>query len=343
MGKKRKESAQDRCTSVGIDVSKDWFDVSQQSAGNAVQVGRFENTARDHQRLVKWLRKRSTGTLRIALEATGTYGLDLAMVLHQAGMEVMVVNPKAARHFANALMQRTSTDLSAAESLREFAARMPFTCWQPPALEVRQLRALARRMATLTEERTAERNRLHALVASKEQPAVVRRDLELSVRQLTRRIAGILKEARTLVRAHAQLRRCYDQLRSTKGIGPSSAVRLLGELLTLPAAMTAKQWVAHAGLDPRLQLSGSSVRRVVRISKQGNAHLRAALYMPALVAKRWQPNVRAFSEKLEARNKRPLQIIVAVMRKLLHAIHGMFASNTDFDGQKFYRTIDLAA
>ena len=342
MGKKRAESAAAGVTSVGIDISKDWFDVSLQGEGNVAQMRRFENTGRDHQRVVKWLRKGSTGTLRIALEATGTYGFDLAMALHEAGIEVMVVNPKAARHFANALMQRSSTDLTAAESLRQFAARMPFTRWQPPALEVRQLRSLSRRMATLIEERTAERNRLHALMASQEQSAVVRRDLELSVRQLTRRVAKLISEARALIVAHAPLRRCYKQLRSTKGIGPSSAVRLLGELGMLAPDMTAKQWVAHAGLDPRLQLSGSSVRRAVRISKQGNAHLRAALYMPALVAKRWQPNVRAFSEKLEARNKRPLQIIVAVMRKLLHAIHGMFASNTEFEGEKFYRTLAAA-
>jgi transposase len=202
---------------------------------------------------------------------------------------------------------------------------------------------VARRIAALVAERAAEKNRLHALGATQETPAVVVRDVRRNIGALTRRVAQLLRAAHALIAAHRSLQRPSEQLRSIKGVGVASAVQLLGELSVLAPDMTAKQWVAHAGLDPRWQTSGSSVQTVVRISKQGNARLRAALFMPALVARRWQANIAAFGDKLAARHKKPLQVIVAIMRKLLHAIHGMFRTNTTFQGEKFYRTLAEAA
>ena len=91
----------------------------------------------------------------------------------------------------------------------------------------------------------------------------------------------------------------------------------------LPKDMRAREWVAHAGLDPRRQESGTSLKGQVRVSKVGNRHLRRALYMPAIVAVQHEPRIKAFYEKLLARGKKPMQANVAVMRKLLHAIYGM--------------------
>ena len=87
--------------------------------------------------------------------------------------------------------------------------------------------------------------------------------------------------------------------------------------------MTVRQWVAHAGLGPRHFESGTSVQKRPRISKAGNKYLRAALYMPAVVAVQHDPNVRAFYEKLLARGKTKMQANTAVMGKVLHTIYGM--------------------
>lgn len=96
--------------------------------------------------------------------------------------------------------------------------------------------------------------------------------------------------------------------------------------------------MAHAGLDPRARESGTSVHSAGKIIKAGNAYLRAALYMPTLTAVRHQPQVNAFHAKLIAAGKKPLQAIVAVMRKLLHAIWGIWQYKKDFEGEKFYKT-----
>ena len=104
-----------------------------------------------------------------------------------------------------------------------------------------------------------------------------------------------------------------------------------------------RQWVAYAGLDPREYSSGTSVRKKVRISKAGNKHLRRALFMPALVAVQHDPHLGAFYDHLLARGKLKMQALVAVERKLLHAIFGMFKHQQPYDGSKMYRLKEALA
>ena len=185
-------------------------------------------------------------------------------------------------------------------------------------------------------ERTRERNRAHALHATAEASAIVANDIAVNMRHLERRKELLTGQALAVIRAHADLQAAFDVLVSVPGIAAHSALQLLPELLVLPPGMTVRQWVAHAGLDPRAHQSGTSVDKPARISKVGNAHIRRVLYMPALVAVQRNDHVRAFFTKLVARGKTPLQAYVAVMRKLLHAIYGMLASHTPFVGAKFH-------
>jgi transposase len=321
---------------AGVDVSQDSLDVAARTdAATDSRVAQFANTSVGHRQFVKWLTKGGRSA-RVVLEATGVYSLDLALALDAAPrIEVMVVNPRAARKFAEACLQRSSTDTTMAIALQEYAVRMKFVVWTPPSMAVRELRAIARRIAALTLEKTRELNRQHAAGATADTPAVVVNDVAVNVRHLERRIAELERHAVALLSADAELRPVYQRLLSVCGIAQNTAIQLLGELLVLPADMTARQWVAHSGLDVRHVNSGTSVHKVPRISKQGNAHLRRILYMPALVASQREPHVRAFYNQLVAAGKTPLQALVAIMRKLLHAVYGMLKTNTDFDGSKF--------
>ena len=99
-----------------------------------------------------------------------------------------------------------------------------------------------------------------------------------------------------------------------------------------------------AGLDPRHATSGSSVNQKPHLSKAGNRYLRLALYMPALSAARHEPNVKGYYNHLiEARGLKPIQAVCAVMRKLLHAIHGMLKARQPFDGSRFYALVEVPA
>lgn len=114
-------------------------------------------------------------------------------------------------------------------------------------------------------------------------------------------------------------------------------MQVLAEVGVLPEHLEPQQWFAQASLDPRPADSGTSVHSPRHISKQGTAKLRAALFFPAMTACRYDPNMRAFYEKLLARGKIKRVAQAAIMRKLLHSIWGMLKYRQPWDGDKFYR------
>ena len=319
----------------GIEVSQHTLVVALRARDHDEPLREFPNTPQGHQALLRFL-ERAAGPVRVALESTGLYGFDLALALHQAGVAVMVANPRAVRHFAQAMMQRSKNDQLDAAVLREFAARMPFLAWRPPSAAALKLVAVARRLEALTEMLAAEKNRRHAASLSEALPPIIRRDVERSIQTQQRAIERLQRAAQEFVFSDPVLARHFELLLSIPGVGATSALHLLAELTLLPANMDVRQWVAYAGLDPREYTSGTSVHKKVRISKAGNQHLRRALYMPALVAVQHQSHLRAYYEHLLARGKTKMQALVATMRKLLHAIFGMFKHDQLFDGAKVY-------
>jgi transposase len=327
---------------AGIDVSYKTLALAIRAGEQTGKVRELANTASGHQALIKVLK--STGAARVCLEATGSYHLDLALALDDAGVALMVVNPKAAKHFAAALMTRTKSDAVDAGMLAQFAQNMPFEPWQRPDAAALGLRAGARRLATLIKARTQAKNQLHAASQTTSTPEFVLADLRLTVAQCDEQIAQRRAGAGALIAADAQLAEVFALLNTVKGIAAASAIQIMGEILVLPADMQAKQWVAQAGLDPRHATSGTSVNKKPHLSKAGNRYLRLALYMPALSAARHEPHVNGYYRHLiEGRGLKPIQAVCAVMRKLLHAIHGMLKARQPFDGSRFYALVEAPA
>lgn len=329
-------------TVAGIDVSAATLDVMRVGADARVAVEQFANTAAGHRRVRRWLAA-GGGPVRVVVEATGVYHRALTRALAAtAGVEVMVANPRAVAAFAQALRPRTRTDRTMASVLCAYAQHMVFRPWQPPRAAAQQLQVVARRMAQLIGAQTAEKNRLHALTTSGDAPAAVVHDVRQEVRGLERRLATLTRAAQRLIDGEPTLRHPYRHLISIPGIAQTSAIHLLGELAVLPPDLTVRQWVASAGLDVRLVQSGTSVHSRPRLSKVGNARIRAALYLPALTALQYEPHVRTFHQQLVARGKAPQQAVAAVMRKLLHAIYGMLKADADWDGARFRRLPEAA-
>jgi transposase len=119
-------------------------------------------------------------------------------------------------------------------------------------------------------------------------------------------------------------------------------MQILAELAGMDEQMTVRQWVAHSGLDPAHRTSGTSVNKASRISRQGNRYLRKALFMPALTGSRFDPHLKAFYLRLLARGKTKLQALTAVARKMLHAIYGIFKTDTPYDGSKLFPAMAAA-
>jgi transposase len=329
--------APEKIDPCGVEVSAQELVLALRRGGQRQALKSFPNTPEGHGAVVRYLARKGR-RVQACMESTGVYGLDLALLLaKQPGIQVMVANPRAVRHFAQAMMERNKSDRVDAVVLLEFAARLPFEPWRPPAQNALHLCALARRLEAITELGTAEKNRLHATQAAEALPRSVRQDIERSIRFHERAAERLTGEALKLIAADSKLQLRYTLLDSIPGIGETSAVQILAELVMISSDLDVRQWVAYAGLDPRQYSSGTSVRKKVRISKAGNAHLRRALYMPALVAVGHDPHLRAFYQHLQARGKLKMQALVAVMRKLLHAIFGMFKHQQVYDGTKVFR------
>jgi transposase len=316
---------------VGIDVA----------ARKLVAVGErvalaaaYDNTPAGRGQLIKAL-CRSPLAVRVVVEATGIYFVDLACELAAAGIAVMVVNPKATHHFAEAILQRRKNDPVDAAMLREFGRRMEFVPWQPPRHELFAFRALTREAQALSKAVAAAKNRLHAVTATKLAPDTLIRALERQIAQNQALIDELVAAALAQSETDRELARLVARTDSAPGFAAKAAVLVVGELAVLPP-MTARQWVAQAGLDVREECSGTSLARRPRLSKRGNKRLREALFYPALTAARCCPAAGAFVDRLVARGKTRLQAIVALMRKLLHALHAMWRHDEDFDADKLF-------
>jgi transposase len=149
------------------------------------------------------------------------------------------------------------------------------------------------------------------------------------VQYLDKEIAHTKKQIKAQIAGHPELKQQSELLDSIKGIGERTIGTLLGEI-NFKQYRTARQVAAHVGLTPQNDRSGT-IRGKTKLSKIGNARVRKALFMPALVAKRHNPIVRNFCARLAANGKSKMAIVGAVMRKLIHIAFGVLKSNRPFD------------
>ena len=322
---------------IGIDVSSKELVVVVSVKGKVRKARTYENTAPGHQSLIQLLLKLK-GETRVCIEATGIYHFDLAIALSRTDeIEVMVINPKASHNFTKVLMKRSKTDAIDAEVLAIYCERMPFETWERPSDEAITLKAISRRIAALTKLKAQTKNQLHALKSTQETPEIVVEQTEELIEMLEKQIAAHRDAGLKLIQEHSHLEDAFTLITSIKGIAEASGIQILAELMVLPQDMTARQWVAFSGPDPRQFESGTSVAKKPRISKAGNKYIRQALYMPALVASNHEPHIRGYYQHMINDNGlKPMQALCAVMRKLLHAIHGMLTTNKSFQGERFY-------
>src|SRR6202047_5369717 len=315
---------------VGIDIASRKLVV----IGERLTLAEYENTAAGRSKLVNAL-CRNQRPVRVVLEATGIYFLDLACELAAAGIAGVVANPKATHHFAEAILQRRKNDPVDAGMLREFGRRMDFVSWQPPRHELFGFRALTREVQALSKTVAAARNRLHAITATQLAPTAVIGALERQIAHNQALIDELVAAAVAQTESDPELARLLARTDSVPGFAAKAAVLVIGELAVLPP-MTARQWVAQAGVDVREGCSGPSLARRPRLSKRGNKRLRVALFYPALTAARCCPAAQAFVERLVTHGKTRLQAIGALMRKVLHGLHAMWRNDEDFDAEKLF-------
>jgi transposase len=317
---------------VGVDVAKATFDVAValDQAGKFRTRAKLVNAIGGFTEFAVWLEKHAPGAA-VCMEATGKYHEALATFLFEQGKTVYVVNPAQVKYFAQSQLARTKTDRTDAKLIARFArAQMgsdkPLRPWCPPTPAQRTLRALVERLEDLKAMAQIESNRLDVADASV-QPSV-----EATLGELKRQIKALEKRIDDHIDSNPDLRRDADLVDSIDGIGPTTSAFLLALLGDVRRFKRPGQLVAFVGMNPALRESGT-LKGKVRLSKTGAAPLRAKLYMPALVAVRHNPVIRAFYERLRANGKAPLVALCAAMRKLLHLVWGVVHHGKPFDPQ----------
>ena len=301
---------------VGIDVSKAVLDVAVTPSGEAWST---PNTAEGMQRLVEKLGGMSPRL--IVLEATGGLERRAVAALAAAALPVVAVNPRQVRDFAKATGQLAKTDTIDAAILALFADRIRPELRPLRNTETQELEALVVRRRQVVDMISAEKNRLSAAPPSK----VVRTAIGKTIKWFEKQLQEIDSDIDTAVKGSSAWRAKDDLLQSVPGVGKVLSRTLLSLVPEL-GVLNKKQLAALVGVAPLNRDSG--MQRGRRSVWGGRAHVRAVLYMGALVAARFNPTIRAFHARLRASGKLPKVALVACMRKLLTILNAIVRDRT---------------
>lgn len=308
---------------LGIDIGKQKFDVALLVNGKT-KTKAVKNSKEGFATLSAWLEKHDAGRVHACMEATGSYGDELALHLHDAGHTVSIVNPARIKGFAQSELIRTKNDTVDAGVIARFCLAMQPEPWTPLPPATRELQAVVRRIDALINMRTQESNRLD----------VSHSHVEPSIKEHLAYLDSEIKKLKAQIRSEINndpdLKGKKDLLISIPGISDATVAVILAEL-DFAKFDSVKQVVAFIGLAPKETLSGSSVKGKPRICKIGNARLRKSFYMPALVATRFNPIVANFYRRLKESGKNGKVAVCAAMRKLVHIIYGVLKTGKPFN------------
>lgn len=291
-------------TIIGIDIAKAQFDVFELDGQNHTTR---PNSPQGIKGLVADLSK--LGNCQVIFEATGRYHKALERALAKAGIAYTCVNPWQARRFAEATGKRAKTDKVDAQMLALMgqALQLDPTTIRDEVIEMLGEYELLR--LAMVQLRTACKNREKTLTNKAFKALVVKQ-----IRQINKDLAALGAKAMSEVKAHPELQERFTLLQTIPGIGPTTALSLVIIMPEL-GTLSEKKVSALAGLAPMDRQSGTY---------QGKAHIRGgrssvrqALFMPALVALRYNPDLKAFYQRLTTAGKPKKVAVTAVMRKLL--------------------------
>ena len=299
---------------VGIDVSKAALDIAIRPTGQHWQIPHTNDAIHDlASQLV------SLHPFLVVLEATGGLEIPLTGALATAGLPIVVVNPRQVRDFAKATGKLAKTDAIDAHVLAHFAEAVRPTPRPLPDAQTQAISAMLARRRQIVAMLTAEKNRLRTANGA------VREDLLQHIAWLEERLSKLDTDLRETLRQSPIWREKDNLLQSVPGVGPVLSLTLLAQLPEL-GTLSRRQIAALVGVAPLNRDSGTLQGK--RTIWGGRASVRAAFYMGALVASRWNPVLRAFYQRLCAAGKPKKVALTACMRKLLTLLNAMLKHRT---------------
>ena len=290
-------------TNIGIDISKDHLDVHRLPGD---ERRRFDNSKAGHKALIRWI---GDTPARVVYEPTGYYHRALERALAAAGMPIAKVNPRQARRFAEATGNLAKTDALDAAMLTRMGAVLSLEARPVPSGIINDLRDLRTARNALIKDQGAALTRAKAITLP-----LLKRQNAARLKQIEAQREAIDAEINALIQGNSDLAQRFAILCSIPGIAEVSAAMLLIEMPEL-GSLNEKQVAALAGLAPIARQSGNWKGK--SFIRGGRQQVRQGLYMPALVAIRFNADLKAKYEQLIKAGKAPKKAITAVMRKLI--------------------------
>lgn len=288
---------------IGVDISKDTLDAHRLPDGAS---HRFPNSPAGHRALIAWI---DPEVARVVFEPTGPYHAAFERALARHGLPLVKVNPRQARRFAEATGKLAKTDRLDAALLARMGALLNLDARPPQSEAIVDLKQLHLAREALVKDRTAAKNRAKSLGI-----ALLKRLNTERLKHIERQLDAIEAEIESRIQADDDLARRFAILVSIPGVARLTAFVMLIEMPEL-GTMDAGQAASLAGLAPVARQSGRWTGRA--FIRGGRASVRQALYMPALVAMRFNPDLKAKYKQLVEAGKPAKVAITAIMRKLV--------------------------
>ncbi len=323
---------------LGIDVSKNKLDAAliRPNKTDKFLSKKIANTPEGFEKLLEWALQKtncSPEELHIIMEATGPYHEKLAHWFYQKGVQVSVVNPARIKKFAQSEGLRAKNDKLDSKVIARFGLKMSPRLWKPSPPEYRELQALLNRMEAINGDLQREINRLEKLNCGDSPSPIAIKSIKRTIRFLQKEEKQLEELIKCHIDQHPDLKKDEELLESIPGIGPKVAPWINALLQHMTKFQTARQVAAFVGLTPTEHTSGKSVAKKARLSKAGASIYRKKLYMCAIVAMKYNPDVANLYERLISNGKTPMSALGAAMRKLIHICFGVIKHQTKFKSQ----------
>jgi transposase len=313
MNKKRKV--------VGVDVSKDTFDVYDGKRGAV-----FSNDNVGFEQFVGWL---LDSQFYCVMEVTGTYHKLLAAYLYSRGIVLSVVNPLIVKRYIQMKLHHNKTDKSDARAIQNFGIDQPQAPWQPSSKYIEDSKLIYAAINQYNKQSTALKNKLHALSSQGIEKGPLVRSVVRMKKQLAKEKQVLEKELEKLVKIHDA--ETLTNLTSIPGMGKKTALLLIVSLDGFRDFENAKQVTSYLGLSPIEHSSGSSVRGRSRISKRGNPLVRNYLFMCSFTACQNNEQCRLLYERIVNKGKSKKLALIAVCNKLIKQAFAVSKSGLPYD------------
>lgn len=333
--------------SLGIDISMKSFHVCLSSIDQQQQVKvkasrKFSNNTAGFKELHQWIEKHykmQQIPLYAIVEATGVYYEKCALYLYTKGYNVIVVLPNKAKKYLQATGLKTKNDKMDAKGLAQMGAEQKLETWQPMSDYYYTLRSLTRHHESLQNLKTNVNNQLHAdnsgMYANKE----VNKQLKKLIQTLDKQIKDMEKAIEIHIQSDEAVHQKVKGIIRIKGVGLMTVATLLAETNGFLLFKNAPQLVSYAGYDVIENQSGNHTGKT-RISKKGNKHIRRILHMPAFNVIRYQvtPFLQLFNRTIQQHHIK-MKSYVAVQKKILVVIYGLWKNNRTFDENYYNKNI----